>query len=74
MVPSKVLINVLKLGKYEEIYLFFDNDSAGIEALDKVKEKLGSYYFITATIYKVYLPINLSTLGIKDPANLVEYK
>lgn len=68
MCPSKKSLETL-LQKFRKIRLVFDNDRAGIEAADKIREKLSK---IHNDVKFFHMPEELYEQGIKDPSDFVK--
>jgi hypothetical protein len=70
-VPSEsIIINLCK--RFDNIYIFFDNDQAGIEAAFKLTAIFNSHY--PEKTLPIWLPEDLLSIGIKDPAELQKKK
>lgn len=68
-VPSeKIIVNLCE--RFPRIYIFFDNDEAGIKAALKLSEIFNSYS--AGTAFPIHLPESLHTKHhIKDPSDLI---
>jgi len=71
MIPTDdILLPILKRFKY--VIVFFDNDSAGIEAGEKVSNHINSYY--PGKSKSICLDIELLKYEITDPSDLIYKK
>jgi len=58
--------------RFEHIYIFFDNDSVGIETAIKLSELLNSIIPDKSTV--IFLPKSLLKIDIKDPSDTIHKK
>ncbi len=68
-VPEEAIIIDL-CERFDEIFFFYDNDNAGIEASLKLTSIFNSFY--PSKSCSIHLPESLLSFNIKDSANLVE--
>ena len=65
MIPQETIIN--KLVKLNDIIVWFDNDHAGIQASEKVKQYINS--LVPGKARNLWLPERGLEFGIKDPSD-----
>lgn len=65
---QEILIDLCE--RFEYIYIFFDNDEAGINAAFKLANEFNKLYLNKAL--PIWLPENFLPQGIKDPGNMME--
>lgn len=65
MIPNETIIN--KLVKLNEIIVWFDNDHAGMQASEKIKNHINS--IVPGKAKNLWLPERGLSLGIKDPSD-----
>ena len=61
------------VSNFQDVVVFFDNDTAGIEASEKLVELINTL-FGTQKARKVHLNVELLSDGIKDPADMFSKK
>lgn len=71
MIPSEDLIKPM-CSPYGKVYIFFDNDDAGILGAAKVKDYINSIFPNKAS--RFHLPIELLKEGIKDASDMYKHK
>lgn len=70
MIPKKeIILNVLKISKFKEIFIFFDNDDTGIKAAIKVANHINELLGEEIAI-PINLPESFIKRGVTDPADL----
>lgn len=71
--PSKEKLIEL-CNRFEEVYIWFDNDRAGLSAGLFLKTYLESIEEIKSTIFHIYLPIPLLKEAISDPSDMLKLR
>jgi hypothetical protein len=69
MIPSvDSLIPIVK--RFDKVFVFYDNDTQGIRASIKMCEFINSFFSKKA--FSMHLPIQLNSIGISDPGDMIK--